>query len=176
MANNTPTPTYNYTLIAQVYEESVADVRHYFACTLRNATLAEDMTQDLFLRMLRLTTPIIAEAVKGLVFRMAQCMVIDHYRHIAFRCRVQESYKKAVVDTSTEMKDIECHDLEQWEQKAIATLSPMRAIIYNKVRFEDMQADAIAKELCLSRRTVENHIYSSRKIVRASLKKVAGWE
>lgn len=37
-------------------------------------------------------------------------------------------------------------------------------------RFMDMSADDISKKLCLSKRTVENHLFISRKEVREYIK------
>ena len=57
-------------------------------------------------------------------------------------------------------------DLRRMESRRISALPEQRRKVYEMNRFQGKSSEDIAEELNLSRRTVENHLFISRKEVR----------
>ena len=55
-------------------------------------------------------------------------------------------------------------------KKAIAYYDHERKKVYYMNRFMDMSSDDISDKLCLSKRTVENHLFIGRKEIRKYIK------
>lgn len=65
----------------ELYSRTAVQLRAYVIRTLGNATDADDIVQDSFLRLLRTPVPVGDEpAVRAYLFRVASNLVIDHYR------------------------------------------------------------------------------------------------
>ena len=62
-------------------------------------------------------------------------------------------------------------NLEEIEKRKIALLPPKRRVIYQMNRFDNKSIKDISIELNLSQRTVENHLFISRKEVREYISK-----
>lgn len=72
-------------------------------------------------------------------------------------------------DDSADVKVIH-DDLENLEKMKVLSLPEQRKVIYMKKRYEEKTSEEIAKELCLSKRTVEGHLLLARKQVREYIK------
>ena len=63
-----------------------------------------------------------------------------------------------------------CDDMSAQENLKLLLLSPQRRTVYIMSRFQGKTAPEISEELCLSRRTIENHLLASRKEIREYIK------
>lgn len=64
-----------------LYSRTAVQLRAYVIRTLGNATDADDIVQDAFLRLLRTPVPVSDEqALRAYLFRIASNLVIDHHR------------------------------------------------------------------------------------------------
>jgi len=63
-----------------LYEETRGSLRAYVAKSLGNITHADDIVQEVYLRLLRLPSAPPAEEAKPYLFRMATNLMIDHWR------------------------------------------------------------------------------------------------
>src|SRR5262245_9253219 len=64
-----------------LYEQTCGPLRAYVAKSLGNVTVADDIVQEVYLRLLRLPSAPPAEEAKPYLFRMATNLMIDHWRH-----------------------------------------------------------------------------------------------
>ena len=125
---------------------------------------AEDMAQDIFVKMLSIG--VVTEATaEALLFVMAGRMVIDDARHKAF---VRQGMKQLACtvsqyDTHSVARRLEVDELLERERAVLARMAPKRARVYEMYRHEELSAKEIAARLDISRRTVETHIYLSTK-------------
>jgi len=76
------------------------------------------------------------------------------------------------VTTYTPEQETSAHDLLMMENHCMRKLPPQRCKIYYMSRIEEKSTDEIAKELHLSRRTVESHQFMARKEVRENLRRI----
>lgn len=73
----------NRGLVASIYEKYYADLKQYLVSYTHDVMAAEDMLQDLFIKVMSLDV-ISENTAKNLIFVMAKRMIIDDARHKAF--------------------------------------------------------------------------------------------
>ena len=63
------------------YEQSAAALRSYLRYSCRNASLADDLMQETYLRLLRVGLPPLNEpALRSYLYKTARSVMFDHYR------------------------------------------------------------------------------------------------
>lgn len=154
----------NHEVVASIYKRCYGKLLAYLAGCTHDTMDAEDMAQDIFVKMLSIgvVTEVTAEA---LLFVMARRMVIDDARHKAF---VRQGMKQLACtvsqyDTHSVARRLEVDELLERERAVLARMAPKRARVYEMYRHEELSAKEIAARLDISRRTVETHIYLSTK-------------
>ncbi len=159
--------------ISSVYEENRPALMRYLVSYTRDTMDAEDMLQTLFLKLLSIDI-INPETVRNLLFVMARRMIIDDAIHKAFVRRSVEGYRRTrpLDDEGALSSEIEARDLVSLVERRISLMPQRRAEVFMMSRHLGMSAEDIARELNLSRRTVESHIYSSSLQIRSYLRKV----
>ena len=163
----------NRDLVASIYEKYYTDLKQYLVSYTHDVMAAEDMLQDLFIKVMNLDM-ISDDTAKNLLFVMAKRMIIDDARHKAF---IRESEKQmrlsmSSMDGNSVARRIEAADILSLESKHLAEMPAKRAHIYKMYKHEGMTTDEIVEKLQLSKRTVETHIYLSTKDMKAYLRKI----
>ena len=162
----------NNQLISNYYSEHRDEIINFIAVRIMDATEAEDMVQDIFLRLLRghhLMTP---DTIPALVYTMARHAVSDHYR----RRRVYEEYEHYIQtsDFKPQTSDIEsiysAQQIVERMERSLARLPKACCEIYRLHIYDGMKVSAIAKELSLPYKQVENRLGQARKAVRQQLR------
>lgn len=154
----------NHEVIASIYKRCYGKLLAYLAGCTHDTMDAEDMAQDIFVKMLSIG--VVTEATaEALLFVMARRMVIDDARHKAF---VRQGMKQLACtvsqyDTHSVARRLEVDELLERERAVLARMAPKRARVYEMYRHEELSAKEIAARLDISRRTVETHIYLSTK-------------
>ena len=162
--------------IASIYKKYYADIKLYLMSYTHDEMAAEDMLQDLFIKVMSLDV-IASDTAKNLLIVMAKRMMIDDARHQAF---VRESQKQmaqtiSCMENHSVARRIEAADILSFEQKHLAEMPAKRALIYKMYKHEDYTTDEIVEKLQLSKRTVESHIYLSTKDMKSYLRNIV-WQ
>lgn len=163
----------NRSVISSIYKKYYSDLKQYFVSYTHEMMAAEDMLQDLFIKVMSLDI-ISEETAKNLLFVMAKRMIIDDARHQAF---VRETEKQLAcsmssMDNNSVVRRVEAADILSFERKHLAEMPAKRAAIYNMYKHEEMTTDEIVEKLQLSKRTVETHIYLSTKDMKTYLRNI----
>lgn len=162
----------NNQLISNYYSEHRDEIINFIAVRIMDATEAEDIVQDIFLRLLRghhLMTP---ETLPAYIYTMARHAVSDHYR----RRRVYEEYEHYIQtsDFKPQTSDIEsiysAQQIVERMERSLARLPKACCEIYRLHIYDGMKVSAIAKELSLPYKQVENRLGQARKAVRQQLR------
>ena len=139
-------------LITEYYEEYRQSVFFYICRRIENRSDAEDLTQDAFLRLLEYRMMILRRYYKR--------QEIDRYLYDTLPVTTVEPESRMVAD-----------ELRRLESRRVSALPEQRRKVYIMSRFQDKSAEDIAEELKLSQRTVENHLFISRREVREFIRR-----
>lgn len=160
-------------IIKEIYQKSRMQVFFYIKKIAGCGCDAdiEDLTQDTFLHLLKFRQWLNNETIRSFVFTIARNIAIDYLRR---------HYKKEEIDTylymntSKTINDVEeqviVNDLTKHEKLKLSLLAPQRRTVYTLSRFEEKTIDEIADIMCLSRRTIENHLRLGRNEIRTFMK------
>lgn len=164
MENRTPVLTQ---LIANSYKEHHRSVYLYIYYKIACKEEAEDLAQDVFVRLIEYKQILLPETIKLLLFTIAKNLVNDYFRSY-YRKQEMTSYmyEHAVTYTNDVESQVVADNLAVHEQYKLKLLPPQRRTIYAMSRFEDKTIADISTELQLSHRTVENHLRIGRKEMR----------
>ena len=158
-------------LIGRLYTQHYQDLKQYLMGYTHDEMDAEDMIQNLFIKVMTLDV-LTPETAKSLLFVMASRMIIDDARHRAFVRQLHENVKLTMNAMETSVFErVSCKQIEELEEGRLLCMAPQRAKVYRMWRHEDLSAAEIAERMQLSRRTVENHLYLSRIEMREFMRK-----
>lgn len=159
-------------IIARSYEEYHQIIRAYIMYRITHRYEAEDLMQDVFVRLLDYKQMLRPDTVKYFLFTIARNIVTDYIRRYYKRQEI-ESYFYDFTSTSTNETEekIIANDLALTEQLILAEFPEQRQKVYQMNRYEEKTSAEIATVLHLSQRTVENHLFLGRRDMRNFFKK-----
>ena len=154
-------------LITEYYEEYRQSVFFYICRRIENRSDAEDLIQDAFLRLLEYRMMIRRDTLKYFIFTIVRNLLNDYLRRYYKRQEIDRYLYDTLPVTTVEPESrMVADELRRLESRRVSALPEQRRKVYIMSRFQDKPADDIAEELNLSKRTVENHLFISRKEVR----------
>lgn len=157
--------------IAETYVHDKDLILYYVFGRINNYEDAMDITHDVFLRMIECGRILCKETVRSFMFTVARNLIVDYLRHFQKKQEI-DIYMMENISEYDDCADVKVihDDLENLENMKVLSLPEQRKVIYMKSRYEDKTSEEIAKELCLSKRTVEGHLLLARKQVREYIK------
>lgn len=157
----------NFEVITSIYKSCYSELLSYLTSYTHDVMAAEDMLQDLFIKMMTLDI-ITEDTAKNLVFVMAKRMIIDDARHKSFVRQQEKKLREtlSLYDSYSVAKKVEHDEIAAMENHFLNKMAPKRAEVYRLYRHDELTAQEIADKLNLSKRTVEAHIYLSTKQIR----------
>ncbi len=159
----------NNQLISNYYSKHRDELVSFIAVRTLNGVEAEDMVQDIFLRLLHGHHLINTETLSSLVYTMARHSISDYYR----RCRVKDEYEHYIKgeDSKIEIESvISATQLMERMERSLARLPKACCDIYRLHIYDGMKVGTIAQELALPYKQVENRLGQARKFVRQQLR------
>ena len=159
-----------------VYYRYVGRVYNFVLGMLEDPFKAEDLTQELFLRLWARHESISEDkSFEAYIFTISRNLVLKEFRHR----KTALSYADYVMDTAessaeTTEQDVDYNFMEQSVMAAVEELPPVRKIIYIKQKFESKSVKRIAAEMGLSPKTVENQLYQANRQMKEKLAGVIG--
>lgn len=162
-------------LVSEIYVHDKKSVFYYVHNRINNNEDAEDITHDVFVRMLEYGEILCKETVRSFMFTIARNLVTDYLRRTQKKKEIDIylMYSAPEFADSIESKVIS-GDLIKLEEMKVLSLPEQRRIIYMKSQYEEKTVDEISKELCLSKRTVEGHLLIGRKQIREFIRRFCG--
>lgn len=159
-------------LITHSYEEYHPVILSYISYRITHRYEAEDLAQDVFIRLLDYKQMLRPDTVKYFLFTIARNILIDYLRRYYKKQEIDSYMYDMTATCSNETEEqIIGNDLMSIEQHRLAAMPEQRRLVYSLNRFEGKSSPEIAVELNLSRRTVENHLFIGRREMREFLRK-----
>lgn len=154
-------------LIEDLYKKYQRSVFLYIYYKIGNKEEAEDLVQDVFVRLIGYQQMLRVDTIKHFIFTISRNLLYDYFRHHYKRLEVTSYiYDQRETCTNETEEQVITRDLLLLEKKKVAQLSEQRRKVYMMTRFENKTLPEVSRILNLSSRTVENHLFASRKMIR----------
>ncbi|MGG3564039.1 RNA polymerase sigma factor [Neobacillus rhizosphaerae] len=118
--------------IEKIYRHHYLEVYRFLVCFSGNQNDAEDLTQEVFIRVLNsFTKKNSISNVKTWIFTIAKHVAIDHYRKKRFSSLFKDGFFKQIASTEKEPNElVEQNELKRLVHLAISKLKPnYRAVV-----------------------------------------------
>lgn len=155
-----------YNVISEYYAAHVSELRIFVSSRIKATDEAEDIVQNIFLKLLTANDIITPNTLVSLVYTMARNMIYDYYRHrraveeyISFAGK-ESRYSNSVhsVYSATEIYEV--------LERGIATLKESQRHIYRMNVYDGLAVSDISKALNIKYKTVESKLGLARKEMR----------
>jgi RNA polymerase sigma factor (sigma-70 family) len=155
-------------VIEKIYEDYYYSILKYIRKRTNNDYLSEDLTQDVFIRLIDYEGMISPATVKSFVFTVAKNITIDFLRHKVKQPQftLNEFEEFEVISNQYADSKILYEEIIVLEKSRVNIMSTKRKKIYSMSRYNEMSVSEIAETFQISKRTVECHLFSGRKEVR----------
>lgn len=156
-------------LLSNYYTQHRDEIVYFIAMRTKDVEAAQDMVQDLFLRLLDRHRLLTEQTLPSLVYTLARHAVADYYR----KRRVYEEYEHYIKksDSTMEMESvISAQQLIERMEHSLARLSEECRTVYRLHIYNGMKVSEISQQLSLPYKQVENRLGIARKTVRQQLK------
>ena len=165
----------NNQLLSNYYSMHRDELVSFIAVRTVDAIEAEDIVQDIFLRLLRGQHLITPQTLPSLLHTMARHAVCDYYR----RRHVHEEYEHYIQtsDFSCQTSDdsvesvFSAQQLMERMERSLARLPKACCEIYRLHIYDGMKVSEMSQELALPYKQGENRLGQARKAVRQQLRK-----
>lgn len=168
-----PIITTQQQMIADFYKENQEKLVNFAVARLGNWQEAEDLVQDVFVKLMTYDGIINETTVRSFIFTITNHEIMNILRRRACRHKVEESvmYEQELQCSAVE-RVVEYHDTLRLVNRCVEQLTPSCAKVYRMTLFDGKCAGEIAKELNVSKRTVESQLLTSRKKIRMMLQAI----
>jgi RNA polymerase sigma-70 factor (ECF subfamily) len=138
---------------------------------VRAQEVAEDIVQDLFLYLHERGDFDISEKGAGhQLYKLVRYRCLNHIEYQRIREKGNSDIRSGHESNPHDpLDEIALIELEHRYLQAIESLSPKCREVFEKSRIEGLRNQEIAKEMNLSKRTVETHISQALKVMRKKL-------
>ena len=160
-------------LIERYYIEHRDELLAFVSSRLGGSPEAEDIVQNVFLRLLTSRRMITEITLPALVYTIARNLVTDYYRrrtsHEEFEHFIEGS---SIEDTSTESV-ISANELTALLESELARIPEKCSVVYRLHIYDGMKVAEISERLGEGYKSVEHRLGTARKAVRQYLQKYA---
>lgn len=144
-------------------------VFNFISSLIYDKTLAEDLTQNVFLKIWERHNDIQPEeGFEAYLFTIARNMVYKETEKRLISERFLDSIKQTDADRHVEL-DIDTESLKEYIDELVEQLPPSRKKIYEMSRKQHLSNKEIAIQLSISEKTVETQIYRALHYLRSKL-------
>ena len=164
-----------YSIVAAYYAEHYDEIKSFVYSRTSHSAEAEDIVQNLFVRLLRLNKMITPITLPCLVYTMARNLIIDYWRCKKYR----EEYEHFISKGDWQSKYVEdtesiysVHEIEMYLEKSMAHLSEKQSRVVRMNLIDGMQVGEIARKLDINYKNTENQLGAARKVVRNYMRMV----
>lgn len=160
-------PQSEFDIIADYYTEHFDELKAFVAKRILYADGAEDIVQNVFLRLLssdKMITPI---TMPSLVYTVARNLIYDYWRH---RRSVEEYEHYLAVSPNGGHNDVysvySANEINEILERGISRLTDKQRVVYRMNIYDGLKVSEISDRLNMNYKNVENRLGSARKEIR----------
>lgn len=154
-----------------IYRRYAAELNRFACGKCGDRYQGEEIVQEIFVWLW--TSRQNLERIDNLrtyLFTAAKNRILTHYRASKVREQYAESFSKfRATSQSSSEEQLEAAELEETILKNLSELPPKCQTAFRLSRIEHLSIPAVAEEMSISRRTVENYLTTALKHLRKTL-------
>lgn len=151
-----------------IFDEHYEFIRNYIYYLSGDMDVAEDLVQDVFMKLWEKRDSIKNETVKPLLYRIARNLYFNVHKRNAVDLKFVNSSLKESENESPEFI-LEMKEFDEKLQKAISDLPEHCRTIFLMSRMDEMKYHEIADRFKISVKAVEKQISKALKLLRESI-------
>jgi RNA polymerase sigma-70 factor (ECF subfamily) len=164
--------------LIETFLERRVDLVRFFTLRLRSASEAEDLVQDIYLRLSGLEGAAEVRNPQGLLYRLGSNLMLDRLRSQRRRTardqswgesHVRRSGAEAVADVPPPDEALASRQRLASVIEALKTLPPQTQRVFHMHKFDGMSHPQVAEALGISRSAVEKHVMAALRRLSESL-------
>ena len=163
----------NHTPITNYYIAHRDELLAYAVSRLGDCCLAEDIVQNVFLRLLTSDKVISEVTLPALVFAMTRNQVYDYFRHHTAVEQYEHYIKGVWSELTTDESILSAREVMEQLERGLARLPENCREIYRLHIYDGMKVGEISRELGEGYKSVEHRLGAARKAIRQYLQKYA---
>ncbi len=163
----------NQTLITNYYISHRDELLAYAGSRLGDCYLAEDIVQNVFLRLLTSDKMISEITLPALVFAMTRNQVYDYFRHHSAVEQYEHYIKGVCSELTSDESILSAREVMEQMERGLARLPENCREIYRMHIYDGMKVGEISRALGEGYKSVEHRLGSARKAMRHYLCKYA---
>lgn len=154
--------------IANYYGQHLDELRAFAKSRIGNEEAAEDLVQDVFIRLLTSKKMISSVTLPCLVYTSLRNAVCDYWRHR----RTIEEFEHYISKTGTAVTDLNAesvysaYEINRLLENGIARLSKSQQKIYRLNIYEGLKVSEISETLHIDYKCAENGLGAARRTMR----------
>ena len=162
-----------HTLITNYYIAHRDELLAYAVSRLGDSCQAEDIVQNVFLRLLTSDKVISAVTLPALVFAMTRNQVYDYFRHHTAVEQYEHYIKGVCSELTSDESILSAREVMEQLEQGLARLPENCREIYRMHIYDGMKVGEISRELGEGYKSVEHRLGAARKAMRQYLQKYA---
>jgi len=155
-----------------IWEQYSAKVYNFMNSMLINKSLAEDLVQEVFLKVWEKRGEIDPEKnLEAYIYTIARNLIYKETRKMLVNSAYMQAAQEMISEAEeTTERDIDYNFAHRHLSEIIGQMPPARRKIYLLNKSYGMSIDDIARKLQISSKTVENQLYQANVFIRKKFK------
>jgi RNA polymerase sigma factor (sigma-70 family) len=151
--------------IADYYANHREDIVIFIAKRLGNLSKAEDLSQDVFLKLLTSKKMITTQTLPNLAYTIARNLLYDYWRHHKMVDEYEQSLNYSYYGDGLDVASVfSINEVTEILEKGIAMLNDNQRTIYRMNVYDGLQVSEISIKLGEKYKYIENKLGTARKI------------
>ncbi len=167
----------NLQIIEYYYQNHQAELLAFVSSRLGGIEEAEDIVQDVFLRLLQNSNPIMETTLQALAYTIARNLITDHYRRKqwAMRHGMQpiDCRQQATTTADEAARPLSVKEVTEFLERGLLRIPEKCRELYRMHIYDGMQVSDISQQTGENYKSVEYHLGIARKEIRKYLRHIS---
>mgnify|MGYP002622986918 FL=1 len=146
----------------------------YVSSRLGDSCLAEDIVQDVFLRLLTTDKMISEVTMPALVYTVTRNLIVTYFRRRSHHEQFEHYISRGQESSDNNLESVfSAHEIMEQLERGLALLPENFREVYRLHIYDNMKVSEISQQLNEGYKSVENRLSIARKAIRHYLKRYA---
>lgn len=162
----------NQSIIADYYSKHRGEILAFVLLRLQNIDEAEDLVQEVFLRLLNGQRPINETTLPNLVYTLCRNLITDWYRHHSIRQDVEHRLYSTTATADSAESVLSVREINEQLERGLARVPKECRELYRMHIYGAMPISDICRQTGQPYKAVEYRLGMARKQVRNQLRHI----